>query len=380
MTSRERMIAAMEGRPVDMVPVAPYFWGAEYAWKLMGIPIWELIHGPRSIGLEMQEAIIRRHDCDWVLHLHHGSNRMEGKELVKEDEDQVLLRDTTSGKEYIFHKEGHWLLEAGTPNEAKVRKKMIDVDPPSNRAEADDWIKEHFPRLDEPAGEMTPNREEPGHFPDRFNLRCMHPPFADLAYALGFEPTLVLLNDNPSLCAYMAERLMGDVARTSAQLAADGCDGGLMVDSYASADIMSPEAYANWVAPLHKLTSDELHRAGLKSVMYNTGNMLPLLGTVKGMGYDAVSVEERIKGVEMDIAEIRKGLGLDVCIFANFDSYLLLNGDRDKIRAEVSRQLKAGLVGGSRFIMGTGSPICDGAEPEALDLWVSETRAQSRSI
>jgi len=79
MTPRERIFAAMEGRPLDTVPVAPYFWGAEYAWKLMGISIWELILGPGSNGIEMQQAIMRRHDCDWLLPLHSGSGWLEGK-------------------------------------------------------------------------------------------------------------------------------------------------------------------------------------------------------------------------------------------------------------------------------------------------------------
>ena len=38
MTSRERMLAALDGGAVDMIPVAPYFWGAEYVWRLLGRP------------------------------------------------------------------------------------------------------------------------------------------------------------------------------------------------------------------------------------------------------------------------------------------------------------------------------------------------------
>ena len=374
MTSRERMIAAMEGRPVDMVPVAPYFWGAEYAWKLMGLTIWELILGPRSNGMEMQEALDNRHDCDWFMPLHSGSGWLEGKEVIREESDKVYFRDKESGKEYIFHMEGHWLVEADKENEARVDNEGANVDPPSNRAEADDWLKRRFPNMDSPRGEIVPNREMRERFPDRFYSRCMHPPFASLSYSLGFEPTLVMLHENPSLCAYMIERLMGDTAWNCAQAAADGCDAGLMVDSYASADIMSPKTYADWVAPFHKITSDELHKAGLKSVMYNTGNMLPLLDTVRGLGYDAVSIEERIKGVEMDIMEVRRMIGPDVCLFANFDAYLLLNGNREKIAAEVRRQINAGMVDRTRLIMGTGSPICDGTDPDVLDFWISETR------
>ena len=374
MTSRERMIAAMEGRPVDMVPVAPYFWGAEYAWKLMGLTIWELILGSRSNGMELQEALMRRHDCDWLLPLHNGSGWLEGKEVIREESDKVFFRDTASGKEYIFHMEGHWLVESGQEDDARIDNEGTNVDPPANRAEADDWLKRNAPHLDSPRGEIVPNLETLERFPDRFYCRCMHPPFASLAYSLGFEPTLVMLHENPSLCAYMAERLMGDTKWACMRAAADGCDGGLMVDSYASADIMSPKTYADWVAPLHKITSDELHKAGLKSVMYNTGNMLPLLDTVRGLGYDAVSIEERIKGVDMDIEEVRRMIGPDVCLFANFDAYLLLNGNREKIAAEVRRQINAGMVDRSRLIMGTGSPICDGTDPDVLDFWISETR------
>lgn len=370
------MIAAMEGRPLDTVPIAPYFWGAEYAWKLMGIPIWKLILGPHSNGVEMQLAIMRRHDCDWVLPLHSGSGWLEGKEVIREEPEKIHFRETRTGREFIFHLEGHWLAEAGDCG-VRISNEGANTDPPSNRAEADEWLKRSFPRLGGGGGDITSNRETRNLFPDRFYCRCMHPPFASLAYTLGFEPTLLLLNDNPSLCAHLAERLMTDVPRSCDQAAADGCDGGLMVDSFASADIMSPDSYANWVAPLHKTVADELRRAGLKSIMYNTGNMLPLLGTVRGLGYDAISVEERIKGVEMDIAEVRKAIGPDACLFANFDAYLLLDGNRERIKDEVKRQLDGGMVERSRFIMGVGSPICDGTDPDTIDCWIAETRRAS---
>jgi hypothetical protein len=374
MTPRERMAAAMEGRPLDMVPIAPYFWGAEYAWKLMGISIWELILGSSSNGTEMQQAIMRRHDCDWFLPLHNGSGWLEGKEVLREEPDRVFFRDKASGAEFVFHMEGHWLHEVGGAD-APISNQGANIEPPSSKSEADDWLKRHFPHLDEKHGEFIPDCATRDIFPDRFYCRCIHAPFAHLAYTLGFEPTLLMLNDNPSLCAYMVERMMSHVPRVCEQAAADGCDGGLMVDSFASADIMSPASYTNWVAPLHRAVSDDLHRAGLKSVMYNTGNMLPLLGTIGSLGYDAISIEERIKGVEMDIADVRRQVGPDVCLFANFDAYLLLDGDREKIRQEVKRQLRGGLVDGSRFIMGVGSPICDATDPDSIDFWIAETRS-----
>ena len=58
MTSRERMLAAMDGATPDRTPVAPYFWGGEYSWRLTGRPLWQVLHGTGDMRLELLEAIL----------------------------------------------------------------------------------------------------------------------------------------------------------------------------------------------------------------------------------------------------------------------------------------------------------------------------------
>lgn len=372
MTSRERMIAALEGANVDALPVTPWFWGAEYVWKLVGRPIWEVMHGPGDMRMAVLQALDSRHGCDWLIPLHHSSGELHGKTRSREDSAHIYFIDDGTSEEWVFHKEGHWLVRAEDARKARIDHEGANVEPPKNRAEADEWLKRHHPRLQHPPEPHTPDRTLPERFPDRFLCACVMPPFASFAYTMGFEPALMLLHDDPALCAYIIERTMAHVPAGCDALAADGFDGGMMVDSWASADIMSPATYADWVAPLHKAMSDELHRAGLKSIMYNTGNILPLLDSIAGLGYDAISPEERIKGVEMDIGAIRSAVGPDQCLFGNFDSYLLLAGDRAAIREEVRRQVRA--AGPRAFVMGTGSPICDGTDPEVVDFWIEEVR------
>ena len=364
-------------------PSRPTSGGAEYSWKLVNRPIWEVLHGEGDLGLELLQVLDRRHGCDWVIPLHASSGALQGKTLVREDRTHVYFADDL-GDEWVFHKEAHWLVRASEAVEARLDHQAPNVDPPHSRAEADDWLRRHYPHLspDQAAsdlGILSPSkcarhsdRRLRDRFPDRFLCASMPAPFAGLAYTMGFEPALLLLHEDPSLCAYMLERTLADMPGRCAQLAADGFDGGMMCDSWASADIISPETYANWIAPLHRLISDELHRAGLKSIIYNTGNILPLLDTIAALGYDAISPEERIKGVEMDIGGIRRAVGPDVCLFGNFDSYLLLSGDRDAIRREVRRQITA--AGPHYFIMGTGSPLCGGTDPEVIDWWVRVVR------
>lgn len=368
MTSRERMIAALEGREVDRIPIAPYFWGAEYVWKLMGKPIWEVMLGPPDNTLDLLAALEERHGCDWLVPLHRGSGWLEGKRFQGEDASRVFFLDEATGEEWVFHKEGHWL---GRPGEKRALSHAgRGVEPPRTPAEAEAWLAVHRPPPD--VFPLVPHPILRERFPHRFLCGPMPAPFAGLGYALGFEATLLLLSEDPSLCASLAEALMGDVERQAAQLAADGFDAGLMCDSWASADILSPQLYRDWIAPLHRRISDALHAVGLKSVIYNTGNVLPMLDTLARLGYDALSLEERIKGVEMDIVQVRRAVGPDLCLFGNFDSYLLLAGDRQKIREEVERQIRG--AGPRAFIMGTGSPICDGTEPATVDYWVGLVR------
>ena len=192
------MHAALEGRPVDMTPVAPLFWGAEYRWKLTGLSIWEVLHGPGDMTMKLAEALDDRHASDWVFLTHTSSHALLGKSLSREDRAHIYFTDDA------------------------------------------------------------------------------------------------------------------------------------------------------------------------------TGNILPFLDTISKMGYDAILPEERIKGVEIDIAEVRKALGPDACIFTNFDSYLLLDGDRGKIASEVKRQVRE--AGPKSMVMSTGSPVCDATDPDVLDFWIAATR------
>ncbi len=372
MTSRERIYAALEGRETDCVPVAPLFWGAEYAWKLTGLPLWEVLHGPGDMTIAVARALVERHDIDWVFLTHAYSQSLTRKRYTREDYSHVYFVDEQTGEEFVFHKEGHWLLPKNQIGETRISNQGSQTEPPRSKEEADAWLRQTHPHLFDKRPKHSPNRRFRDQFPDKFLVGGVHCVFADLAYSLGFEPTLVLLHENPSLCTYIMEQTMAVVPDQCARLAAEGFDAGLMCDSWASADIISPQAYRDYIAPFHKMASDELHKVGLKSIIYNTGNILPFLETMLALGYDALLPEERIKGVEINVAKVRSVVGWSMCIFGNFDSYLLLRGDREAIAREVRRQVQA--AGPRRFVMSNGSPICDATDPDVIDFWIEQTR------
>jgi len=374
MIPRQRMTIALDGGRPDRAPVAPYIWGAEYLWKLLGVPIWQAQHGSLS-ALDYCAAIQRRHDFDWVIPLGWGDGFLEGKQ-VAEEAGRVLVADTGSGRRWEYLRDGHRLVELGPDGAAKPERvvipSVIEAEPPATIAEVDAWFERTG--TDPVAATMAyAGRRAPAalrdSFPDHFLAAEVGAPFHPVCFALGFETALVMLHETPGAFCHMSERLTAGLPALCRWVASNGFDAGMSCDSWASADIISPDTYRNWIAPLHRRVADELHRAGLKAILYNTGNVLPFLAAMKEMGWDALSVEERVKGVEIPIGDVREAVGPGQCLFGNFDAYALLRGDRAEIESEIHRQFDAAGRDGA-FVMGTGSPVCDGTDPEVIDFWL----------
>lgn len=380
MTPKERMLAAMEGRKPDCVPVAPYFWGEEYVWKLMGKAVWQVSLGPPDTWKEILAAVQSRHDCDWVVGLGGGTGFLEGKE-VEERDGRVLIADPSSGQRWEYLLEARRVVgldDAGVPLSDEAKTTAVLHEMITTKADADAWLEAHgyvqAPADDEAIGADEPPNWLVQHYGERYLVAgVVGGGFHQLCYSVGLETALIMMLEAPRVAAHMLERMMAEVPSRARRLARLGYDAGFVVDSYASADIISPQMYADWIAPIHRAHAEVINAAGLKSIFYNTGNIMPLLPMIRTLGFDALSFEERCKGVEMDVGEIRREVGPEQCLFGNFDSYVLLRGDREAIAAEVRRQIAAAGREGA-FIMGTGSPICDATDPEVVDFWIAASR------
>ena len=45
MTGKEKVLRAMEGKPTNTPPVAPYVSWPEYGWRFLDKPVWEVVLG-----------------------------------------------------------------------------------------------------------------------------------------------------------------------------------------------------------------------------------------------------------------------------------------------------------------------------------------------
>lgn len=374
MTSKERMLKALEGGIPDMVPIAPYFWGAEYRWKVLGIEIWELLYGDRELSFLANDKLHQRHTCDWIFVHGFGSGWLEGKKVEKRN-GRIFITDM-DGTRYEFLKDGHQLVRVGAQKkiqntgivERNIRTKA-DVDklfggPRRKKEKAkinipeDDWQR----RLIDKYGDYV------------FMVGGGISPFVHACYTLGFETSMIMMKESPDVFVYLMDRLYEDSLPNYERSAAYGYHAILIAESWASVDIISPQQYAEFAFPYQKAAIDAAHAQGLKAILYSTGSLIPILPKMSELGADALTVEEGRKGAPIDIGEVREIVGTKQCIFGNFDAEnVLLHGKKEDIEREVIRQIGSAGRNGA-FIMGTGSPICDDTDPEQIDMFIELTR------
>ena len=375
MTSKERMLKALEGGKPDMVPIAPYFWGAEYTWKVAEVEIWELLYGDRELSFIANDKLYQRHPCDWIFVQGFGSGWLKDKKVEK-SQGRVFIMDN-NGTRYEFLQDGHQLVRADVqekyvPNTGIIDKGIetrADIDRLFGGARrsprkqnipmpTDDWQKRLIDKYSDHV----------------FMVAGGISPFVQACYTLGFETSMVMMKENPDIFIYLMDRHFENSLPHYKRIAAYGYDAVLIAESWASVDIISPKQYEEFAFPYQKAAIDAAHQQALKAILYSTGSLMPILPKMRELDMDALTVEEGRKGAPIEIAKVREILGSKQCIFGNFDAEnVLLQGTKDDIEDEVIRQIDSAGQDGA-FVMGTGSPVCDDTEPEQLDMFIQLTR------
>lgn len=374
MTSKERMLTALAGGKPDVVPVAPYFWGAEYRWKAVGVEIWELIYGDREMSFIGNDKLHQRHPCDWI-NVHGFGNEWLKDKTVERQDDRVFFTDS-DGTKYEFLNDGHQLRrvderENHAPNSGIVDKNIKTKDDVDKL-----WGSPRRPR--EKTKIEIAKEDWQKRLIDKYGDTILMTgggisPFVQACYTLGFETSLIMMMENPDVFTYMMDRFYEDSLPHYEHVAAFGYEAILIAESWASVDIISPQQYNDFAFPYQKKAIQAAQNQGLKAILYSTGYLTPILAKMRELGADALTIEEGRKGQPMDIGIVREILGPKQCIFGNFDAEnVLLKGSKDDIEREVKRQIDSAGRDGA-FIMGTGSPICDDTEPESIDHFIQFT-------
>jgi uroporphyrinogen decarboxylase len=125
--------------------------------------------------------------------------------------------------------------------------------------------------------------------------------------------------------------------------------------------LMSPAQYAEFLGPYHKEIVDNVHRKGAKIFKHSDGNLWPILDMLLDCGFDGI---HPIQPQCMDIGEVKQHLRGKACVMGNIDCmYVLPDGTTEEVEQTVKETIKKAAPGGG-YIMSSSNSVHPGCKAE----------------
>ncbi len=332
MNSRERVLSAIEFRPVDQVAAIPLV--MRFAATQAGLPYSAYLQDAKLLA----EAQLQCQACfgyDYVTVCSDGYREAEA-----------------CGAELSFPLDS-------TP---KVERPTLDS-------------------LDGADGLEMPDFTKPGRLKDRLDsirlmrravgdqvlvLGWIEGPFASAAAMLGVEPLLVGLYTEPEAVKRLLEFCLAVEIEFGRAQAAAGAD--LIGVGDAAASLISAHHYAELVLPYEVRLFDALRQTGVRSKLHICGNTTHLLDLMARTGAEVVNVDWMV-----DLAAARKALGDRVCLKGNCDPVaVLLQGTPESVAARAREDIAIG--GRTGYILGAGCEVAPETPADNLHAYVEVAR------
>ena len=97
--------------------------------------------------------------------------------------------------------------------------------------------------------------------------------------------------------------------RRMRELKEAGAQAVFIADSWASCDIISPAMFERFALPYQRLQVEAAQRHGLKAILWNEGDVRPILHHEAALPVDAFAVEQPRKGIPMSLKLLRDAFG-----------------------------------------------------------------------
>lgn len=192
---------------------------------------------------------------------------------------------------------------------------------------------------------------------------------------MGTENVLMKLGEDPARVARFIERL-GDflVGIVEGQIAAaKGKLSGMYVwgdIAYDRGMFFSPDYWRDVYQPQLARICGAIHAAGLKAVYHGCGNASAVFEDMIAAGVDAYNPLEAKAG--LDVLDLKRHFGKRWAFNGNINVVVLATNDRDAVRREVLTKLNAAKGGG--YIVQSDHSIPENVAPETYDYVVQLVR------
>jgi hypothetical protein len=181
-------------------------------------------------------------------------------------------------------------------------------------------------------------------------------PYGSLLGMLGFQQMMYAMVESPELVHRVLESRL---PRETADLAGArklGVGIVFVEECLASADLISPVMYQEFVFPYTKRALEFYEEQGLRTVLYFSGNLMPFLSYLRELPFTALSFEEDRKNYGIDLGEVRRVMGAERVLFGNLDAHFVERATEEAVLVEVRRQVQVAGTEGN-FVVSPGSPF-----------------------
>ena len=142
----------------------------------------------------------------------------------------------------------------------------------------------------------------------------------------------------------------------------------------ASSTVISPKLFEEFVAPYDKPIIDAAHQAGQRVVYHTCGGMMPMLEPIAAMGPDAMETfTPAAMGGDVRLAEAKSRIGDKVCMIGGFDQFHFFKGCTPQQTREEVRRCFAEAGGNGGFILSPSDHFFD-ADSVLLEAYSEEAR------
>jgi uroporphyrinogen decarboxylase len=326
MTSRERVHAALERKPVDRVPIAMWFHPETSVWlgRLLEIP-------PHLVGEAMGNDVCQT----WV----NNNYAMEGIVHERNGDSHTDFWGIRWVKEGAFNQvEGYPLIEA---SEAEI----LAYEFPYNH-------------MEELLRQMEPVAARAGEY----FIGCdVSPCCFEMYWRLrGMENTLAEFLEEPELTSTM----IGRCADFAVALGEAACERYPLDWLWTGDDVASQQSLmmsrATWretIAPHLQRVFDVGKKHNLWIAYHSCGAVRPIIGDLIEMGLDVLNpIQCNCPG--MDAAELKSEFGDHLAFMGGVDTQgLLPTGSASEVRRETRRLLDIMTAGGGGYILAASHTI-----------------------
>jgi uroporphyrinogen-III decarboxylase len=352
---KERVHAALEGKPVDRMPVTVLYkplYDADHFSELTSRPqpeLWKWRYASPEEHLETFRAIVKKTPLDIIQPQSAPSRQARENTEFVEKNDEFFLRDKRKDSLRPLKS------VSGHPVDYRANETQYVFD----RKDADERIKVTKAEKIVASGCNDYIEAAVAAFGnDRF---LMAGGVVGILWSchghVGQTNMLAMLVQQPDLVEYMSKKLLEQTIESIRAFASAGTDAIYIDDAMGTSDVISPAHYERFCLPYVREMVSEIHNLGHKAIVIYFGGVADRLDLIASTGADGLSVETTMKNYVNDMGEIAETIGDRISLFGNLDPIRVLEkGTDEALRAEVKRQAKAGRKARG-FIMCTGSPV-----------------------